>query len=348
MNNDCFFITADKKLICWNYKNHKQYELSHAHARRLVDLIYHQAEPQDDNPLDQDLLRCDILNHQPADDKTWGWDMLSRIFHFGTKNIPVSIQPQNEADWAALYLEHCESVWSKPLPTQRINLNALQTIKLLRHTDSGLFEALLKKRSTSRDFLDLPVQLEDLTRILEYSIGFIDERELPDSSNLPAALRKRRSSPSGGGLNSTEAYVYVRHVDNLDPGLYYYDPFGHCLHLLSTELPPVGKMLSGQHFSDSISAGFFLTSRLDNLWWKYEHSRAYRIALLEIGHVAQTLQLVATALNLDTWPTGALCEDLIDPLLQLNSPGEQVLFFVGCGHAKGSATPNSLRTILAN
>ncbi|HEK0908941.1 TPA: SagB family peptide dehydrogenase [Pseudomonas putida] len=347
MNNDCFFITADKKLICWNYKNHKQYELSHAHARRLVDLIYHQDEPQDDNPLDQDLLRCDILNHQPADDETWGWDMLSRIFHFGTKNIPLSIQPQNEADWAALYLEHCESVWSKPLPAQRKDLNALQPIQLLRHTDSGLFEALLKKRSTSRDFLDLPVPLEDLTRILEYSIGFIDERELPDSSNLPAALRKRRSSPSGGGLNSTEAYVYVRHVDNLDPGLYYYDPFGHCLHLLSTELPPVGKMLSGQHFSDSISAGFFLTSRLDKLWWKYEHSRAYRIALLEIGHVAQTLQLVATALNLDTWPTGALCEDLIDPLLQLNSPGEQVLFFVGCGHAKGSATPNSLKTILA-
>ncbi|MEA5669904.1 SagB family peptide dehydrogenase [Pseudomonas sp. MH2] len=347
MNNDCFFITADKNLICWNYKNHKQYELSHAHARRLVDLIYQQDEPQDDNPLDQNLLRCDILNHQPADDKTWGWDMLSRIFHFGTKNIALSIQPKNEADWAALYLEHCESVLSKPLPAQRINLNALQTIQLLRHTDSGLFEALLTKRSTSRDFLDLPVQLEDLTRILEYSIGFIGERELPDSSNLPAALRKRRSSPSGGGLNSTEAYVYVRHVDNLDPGLYYYDPFGHCLHLLSTELPPVGKMLSGQHFSDSISAGFFLTSRFDKLWWKYEHSRAYRIALLEIGHVAQTLQLVATALNLDTWPTGALCEDLIDPLLQLNSPGEQVLFFVGCGHAKGSATPNSLKTILA-
>lgn len=346
MNNEYFFIIVDTALICWDYQNHKQYELTAEHAHRLITLIYNPENTEDNNSIDQDLLRCGIIKSHPNTDPIWGWDILSRIFHFGTKNIPLDVQPKDQGDWATQYYEHCQDVWLKEPPAPNRYPDALKLVPLSRQADLSPFENLLKKRSTSRDFFDLPVQLEALTRILEHSLAFIDERELPEASNLPEAFRKRRSSPSGGGLNSTEAYIYIRNVEHLDAGIYHYDPFEHCLRLLPSELTPLGVLLSGQHFADNIPAGVFLTSRLDKLWWKYEHSRAYRIALLETGHFAQTLQLMATSLGLDTWLTGALCEQHVGTLLNLENPAEQVLFFVGFGHASKNAIPESLQAIL--
>lgn len=112
---------------------------------------------------------------------------------------------------------------------------------------------------------------------------------------------KRRSSPSGGGLNACEGYVYVQHVTGPKAGVYAYSSDLHALSLISP-LPdePFGRWLCGQHFINTLPVGLFITSRFDKLWWKYEHSRAYRMAYVEAGHIAQTFQLVATQLGLDT------------------------------------------------
>lgn len=150
---------------------------------------------------------------------------------------------------------------------------------------------------------------------------------------------ERRSSPSAGGLNSTGGYVYVANVQGLEPGIYYYDPQHHQLHWRSQLATRLGDLISGQHFANDIPMGLFLTSRFDKLWWKYQHSRAYRMALIEIGHVAQTFQLAATARRMKTWLTGALNESLIEPLLKFENPNEQVIFFVGCGYSDGSTIP---------
>lgn len=169
----------------------------------------------------------------------------------------------------------------------------------------------------------------------------MQHREVKQVANLPESLRKRRSSPSGGGLNATEGYLYARNVIGLESGLYYYDPYRHELRLHTKSLPTLGALLSGQYFSNMLSIGLFLTSRLDKLWWKYAHSRAYRMALVELGHIAQTFQLLATQVNLGTWLTGALNETPIDSLLNLINPAEQVMFFVGAGHSDGSEGPQS-------
>ncbi|MFK0310047.1 SagB family peptide dehydrogenase [Pseudomonas sp. NPDC090233] len=210
----------------------------------------------------------------------------------------------------------------------------------------GPLESILRERTTVRAFTDKPVPLVLVSKILKYTLGFIDEREVPEASGLPEGMRKRRSSPSGGGLNATEGYVLIKNVEGVAPGVYYYDPHSHMLHVKSTELPDVGSLLSGQHFANGIPIGLFLTSRFDKSWWKYEHSRAYRMALLEVGHVAQTFQLIATALGLGTWPTGALSEKRIEPLLKLTNPNEQVLFFVGCGYGDGVITSGELASLV--
>jgi len=136
----------------------------------------------------------------------------------------------------------------------------------------------------------------------------------------------------------------------LKPGIYAYNASEHTLSTVNTQLKTaLGQVLSGQHFINELPAGLFITCRFDKLWWKYEHSRAYRMAYVEAGHISQTYQLVATAMGLSTWLTGALTDNQVESLLgfEENNP-EQVLFFVGCGKSDGQVICRELKSLLNN
>ena len=105
-------------------------------------------------------------------------------------------------------------------------------------------------------------------------------------------------------------------------------------------------MLGGQHFINNLPLGLFITARFDRLWWKYEHSRAYRMAFVEAGHLSQTFQLVATALGLNTWLTGAFADQQVEALLNLEGSAEQPLLFVGCGQSDGQVMCAEMRELL--
>jgi len=345
ISKDCFFIVVDNALVCWDFKGHKQYQLSAEHANRLVSLVYDQSCDSLKDTIIEDLKRCGVLLDSAGDGDVWGWDVLSRIFHLGTKDIPLENQPSSEHEWAAQYLEHCDDVLGKRLPAGASQgLESGVQLPGLCVTDE--FDEVLGRRATVRCFHNLPVARADLGRILHHTLGFVEHRELSDGEGGAEDFSKRRSSPSAGGLNATEGYVYVANVEGVEPGIYYYDPHRHQLHWRNQLGPALGDLLSGQHFSNNIPVGLFLTSRFDKLWWKYEHSRAYRMALIEIGHVAQVFQLAATARGMNTWLTGALNECRIEPMLKIENPNEQVLFFVGCGYSDGSAIPSCLKALL--
>lgn len=342
ISNDFIFISQGSKLVCWNFKEHKQYELSAAHAMRLIDLIHDKSNALERCQIDADFERCQLISHNNSTATPWGWDILSRVFHYGTKNLSFAQQPGSESEWARLYTEHCESAYNKPFPAPKATSQASCKVKLTHSSlNAGLCHTL-NKRSTARQFTKAPIKLEELSTLLEHTLGFIERRTLNDHPCTLSELQNRRSSPSSGGLNSIEGYVFINNIEYLEQGLYYYDPLRHELHRCGITKLKLSDLLSGQNFVNTLPVGLFLTSRLDKLWWKYEHSRAYRMALIEVGHVAQTFQLLATALGLSTWITGAFNEAQIEPLLTL-SPHEELLFFVGCGHSTGSATPNCLQ-----
>jgi len=346
ISKDCFFIAMNNTLICWDFKNHKQYELSRDHADRLIQLIYEKDPEKLNDNLTDDLKRCKVFIEDADDNPDWGWDILSRIFHFGTKDITIEQQPSNEKEWALQYLEHCNSVLNNKilLASSRGDDNGIP-LPTPRH--SFATDKIFSKRATIRDFQRLPISLPDFSEILHHTLGFIRHRTADNGIEEVDDYIMRRASPSVGGLNATEGYVYVNNVDSLEPGIYYYNPRQHQLQWRSHLPSALGDLLSGQHFANHISAGLFLSSRFDKLWWKYEHSRAYRMALIEVGHAAQTFQLAATDRGMSTWLTGALNEINIEPLLMLESPSEQVLFFVGCGYGDGNATPSCLRALIS-
>jgi SagB-type dehydrogenase family enzyme len=185
--------------------------------------------------------------------------------------------------------------------------------------------------------------------LLYLSLGYLKEREEDVDETVAEGLGARRSSPSGGGLNACEGFLHVQNVSGLAPGLYAYHPADHALSFISP-LPgsPLGQLLCGQHFINNLPVGLYISARFDKLWWKYPHSRAYRMAYVEAGHIAQTFQLVATALGLSTWLTGALTDDQVETLLGLEDSAEQPLFFVGCGQSDGQVMCEELKALLAN
>jgi SagB-type dehydrogenase family enzyme len=352
INPYLFILPRTPGQIVWDYKNHKQFEFNLEYSTRLAQLINNPKLYDDNNRIDTQLLNSGILTHSTQDTIEWGWDELSKIFHIGTKNIPCEHVPQNIHEWSRHYLDHCTEVLAAPAPGTRLKEHQARELIALPKTsclpESSLANVLIG-RKTCRTFTDAAVSLEDVGTLLYLSLGYLHERENDVDETIVEGLGARRSSPSGGGLNACEGFLHVQNVGGLEPGFYAYHPVDHALSFVNPALDsPLGQLLCGQHFINNLPVGLFITSRFDKLWWKYQHSRAYRMAFVEAGHISQTFQLVATALGLNTWLTGALADDQVEALLGLEDSAEQPLFFVGCGKSDGQVMCEELKALLSS
>ena len=79
--------------------------------------------------------------------------------------------------------------------------------------------------------------------------------------------------------------------------------------------------------------------------WKYGHSRAYRMVLIDAGHLGQTFCLVATALGLAPFTTMAFSESGLEALLGLDGVRECPIYVAGVGmpDAGAGASPGRWR-----
>ncbi|OPA83330.1 dehydrogenase [Pseudomonas fluorescens] len=343
INPNLFFLARPPALIIWNYKTHEQFELNPTYSQRLMELIHDISKYDSKLTIDSTFSKSSIIQELPAAECSWGWDDISKIFHIGTKDLLDAEQPTDSSGWADHYLTHCRNVLSTNLPDSNrfAHLHAEDLITLPRPLPN---EALIKnpslenallRRKTCRSYFNKSISLEDISTLLYLSLGHLKERDTDTSDLTPVAFRARRTSPSGGGLSSSEGYLYAYNVRDLNPGIYYYHPSFHGLRLIHRLSEPLGNFLQGQHFADNLPFGLFITSRFDKLWWKYPHSRAYRVALIEAGHIAQTTQLIATAMGLNTWLSAALNDSKVEKALGIQDLREQLVLFVGGGYSDG-------------
>ncbi|MGY2172805.1 SagB/ThcOx family dehydrogenase [Pseudomonas gingeri] len=354
INPDLLILIKPPALVIWNYKSHEQYSMDRQHAHRLIELIETPSHFDPQQPTDSTFVATGIISETPFATEHWGWDDLSRIFHIGTRDLPVENPPANTAQWAKGYLSHCQEVMSRTLPVAHRYANNLrqdlihlpQPLPSESGSDTVDFRSVLLGRKTCRKFLGQSISREDLGTLLYLSLGYLKEREVDCAPTTPQAFKARRSSPSGGGLNCTEGYIYIHNVEGIGPGFYYYHPDKHALTYIKRLDSPLAVLLQEQHFIGNLPFGVFLTSRFDKMWWKYPHSQGYRVALLEAGHVSQTFQLTATALGLKTWVTAALTEQKIEQSLNLSDLCEQPLLFVGAGYSNGEALCDELSALL--
>jgi len=177
-------------------------------------------------------------------------------------------------------------------------------------------ERSIYKRRSEREFHTRELTDEQLSQILwaaqgitETSFGF-------------------RTAPSAGALYPLHIYVVKK------DGVFRYLPDSHSLVELSREdqRASLVRAALGQSsireapVSIVISANFAITQA------KYG-PRAFRYVCMEIGHVAENIQLQAVALGLGSVPLGAFWDDVIKSALNIPE-NQDPLYIIPIGYVK--------------
>lgn len=336
LNPYLFYLIKNGELVVWDYLHHRQFAIDSNYLEVLKKLSCDDHEIS--SKIKSEFYDAQLLGEYET--PIWEWDDLSLIFHVGTSSLKndFSLDEQNFSyDFIQESKNNLNTHYSQYREPSGEQINLLQPDFSL--IDQAKLMDSLFRRQTSRAFTFEKIPLKYISLLLNLTFAS-QRRDHTEFNKLGIGIAgMRKTSPSGGGLHPTEAYFFAFNVEGLSPGIYHYSATMHRFTIieLGQFRESLSKICENQYFLSDLSAGIFLVSRFDTLWKKYQHSRAYRVALMDVGHVSQTLQLCATSLNLLTWLTGAFDDSAFEKLLKLEFC-EKPLLFVGLG----TGSPDSL------
>jgi SagB-type dehydrogenase family enzyme len=273
-----------------------------------------------------------VAGTRAADDdiryeQTWAWTESAGFYHFSLKRaqfLPTAmINP-----WLEYRTRHTPAP-----PLAHTNARFGAAIPLDRpETDEGVL-AVMSKRRSERTFSDEPLSLKVLSDCLYAGLGVVGFFDMPIEGHDPLPLTM---TPSGGGRNPYEAYVDVLRVDGLRPGIYHYSALEHSLAPAGMAAPPPPReLLGGQEWTDGAAAVIFLVAHFGRTMWKYPHPSAYRVVLIEAGHIGQNIALAAAAHDAVAIPVAALNDALDSTVLGVDFVSDSVV----CGLVLGGRLP---------
>ena len=199
---------------------------------------------------------------------------------------------------------------------------------------------LLDRRSTCRNFDTTAMLPKDVfAQMLARVFGKRGDVHAADDFEV-----LKKTSPSGGALHPTEAYLIVQRVEGISPGLYHYHVGDHALEPLPSpdDLNAFARLaVAGQHWFSDAPVLVIMAPRFARNFWKYRnHAKTYRTVILDIGHLSQTLYLSATDLGLGAFITAAINEVDIERAFGLTGFVDGPLAVCGFG-ARGDAMVTS-------
>ena len=286
--------------------------------------------------LDAGLLLADAADPaRAADDAVRGehWHGLAAVVHGASRwqdeDAPRSMEAHGVGSAQGL-----RDRYGPPPPALRAPVSANGTVTPLARAAQDGFDALLDARTTCRNFdTGTTLSQDDFERVLERVFG---ARARVDAAPGFEVLKK--TSPSGGALHPTEAWVIVQRVEGVRPGLYHYRPVEHALEALPWAGDAAGlhafarTAVAGQDYFADAHAMVVLAPRFGRNFWKYRnHAKAYRVVVLDVGHLSQTLQLAATERGLGAFVTAAINEVDIEQAFGLDACVEGSLAVCGFG-----------------
>ena len=243
-------------------------------------------------------------------------------FHFMTKDAPYL-----PGDWPLE--EKLKTLPATQAPPQFKKIRGGGVIRLPSPEipPDPLFETLHARR-THREFAGGKVSLENVSRLLRTTWGVQGYLDTYAFGKLPY-----KTSPSGGARHPGEVYLMALKVDGLERGMYHYQAKDHRLVRLPARVSPrtARAYCADQSYFSGAAALFIMTAVFARTMWKYARARAYRVILLETGHLCQTFCLTATRLGLAPFCTAALKDSLIEKDLGIDGISESVLYVAGVG-----------------
>ncbi len=255
--------------------------------------------------------------------QTWGaWNPAAGFFHDATRDVRFS--PRRVAN-AALRRRAREAPPPAPVSTGVQAPPADVCMLPPPAIDSALAQTLRARRSWRRLGRGA-LTLETLATLLGLTWGVQAWVDVDGFGWMPL-----KTAPSGGARHAVEAYVAVRRIPGVAPGIYHYDAAAHRLVRRRRGLSAraLAACVPHQAWMAGAPALVFMTAVFARAQWRYETPRAYRIVLAEVGHHAQSFCLLATEQGLAPFCTMALADTVTERLLGVDGLHEAVLYAVG-------------------
>ena len=255
------------------------------------------------------------------------WNPAAGFFHQATRDVRFSARAEANA-----FLRRQARSTPPPAPvraTSPISSRAADDAQRLPPPAlAGELARTLRARRSWRRLGQGAVSLDALGTLLGLTWGVQAWVDVDGFGRMPL-----KTSPSGGARHSVEAYVAVRRVHGLRPGLYHYEAAAHRLVRVPGRL--TGRALAAcvphQTWMAAAPVLVFMTAVFARAQWRYRTARAYRTVLAEVGHHAQTFCLLATARQLAPFCTMAIADSVVERLLGVDGIREAALYAVGVG-----------------
>ncbi|MER6251807.1 thiopeptide-type bacteriocin biosynthesis protein [Streptomyces sp. NPDC001584] len=200
--------------------------------------------------------------------------------------------------------------------------------------------AVLAARSSLRGALTGPLDTGTLGALLWHSLAESgrSEQHLADGTTRTLA---HRPYPSAGALHTARVRLLVLDVNGLPAGTYDCVPERRTLRRIGPAAPLeditalstyLSRPSADPDWIGIAQAPVLLALYADlGLLRRRYGLRALRLALLETGHLAQTLLLTASALGLGGTPLGGFHDDLAHELLGLHDPDQPLQYLLPLG-----------------
>jgi len=265
--------------------------------------------------------------------KEWSQWLPEGGFHFSTKDA-IYVRSRSRVRWLKSRLP------KRPAPKFFKVFKAAKKIALpAAISPNSEFVQVLLRRRTHRKFSDREVSVEAISQLLSLVWSVTGYLNSPVFGKLP-----HKTSPSGGARHPGEVYLMALRVKGLRSGLYHYHPGRRYLEFIRANATrdKAWRYCAKQDYVKNASALFLMTAVFPRTMWKYHHARAYRVVLLDAGHLCQTFCLVATWLGLAPFCTAALKDTLIEKDLGIDGIRESVVYAAGVGVPPTSRTVTAL------
>jgi len=141
------------------------------------------------------------------------------------------------------------------------------------------------------------------------------------------------TDPPGMSLTYSKLIFLKTRVSDVKQGVYHFNILDFALEEVSSG--DFGEYLSRAALDQAVvgrgAVLFIWTAIVLRAMWKYRN-RCLRYIFIDAGHIAQNLQLAATALGLGCCPIGAFFDDEINQLLQVDGEEETTIYLAAVGN----------------
>lgn len=197
-------------------------------------------------------------------------------------------------------------------------------IDLSTMEDGGLYQ-LFMTRVSAEAFGAGALNFGSVDRLLYAAYGV--------TSMQTDSFKGHRTVPSAGALYPAEVYFLTNNVLDTARGIWHFNPIMQRAELIDSRSSSVEKLNSAFVQSELIKSSsvlIIITMAFERLTFKYG-SRGYRFALIEAGHIAQNVILMAAQLGFSSVTLGGLYENVADQILGIDGLGHSTVYALAIG-----------------